>query len=53
MVHNTKLFSDKMTTAPEVKMKELCSKCGNVSKYKMKNRQTYACSLECYKSLQG
>jgi len=29
MVHNTKLFPDSMTTTPDLKMKELCSSCGN------------------------
>lgn len=28
MVHNTKLFSDEMTTTPDIKMKETCTNCG-------------------------
>ena len=52
MVHNTKLFSDQMTTSRDVKMKETCTKCGKQSKYKLKNLQQFACSLPCYKMLQ-
>lgn len=52
MVHDTKLFPDEMTTAPDLKMKETCSYCGKQSKYKLKNVQKYACSLSCYKALQ-
>lgn len=37
MTHKTSLFPSFMTTSPDLKMKEMCSNCGNKSKYKLKN----------------
>jgi hypothetical protein len=51
MTHNSSLFPASMTTTHDVKMKELCSKCGQVSKYKLRGGDRFACSLPCYKVL--
>jgi hypothetical protein len=51
LMHKTKLFPESMTTTRDVKMRELCSNCGSVSKYKLVGEQKFACSLPCYKEL--
>jgi hypothetical protein len=51
MTHKTSLFPKYMTTSHDVKMKEICSHCGNVSKYRLKGCNKFACSLPCYKVL--
>ena len=51
MTHKSSLFPAFMTQTPEIKMKELCSKCGGVSKYTLRGGNRFACSLPCYKIL--
>ena len=51
MTHKSELFPPFMTERRDLKMKEICSRCGNASKYKIKGVERYACSLPCYKML--
>lgn len=53
MTHKTTLFPSWMTTPPDLKMRDLCSQCGGVGKYRLKNNGGYACSLPCYKLVCG
>ncbi len=46
------LFDEEMLKKPEIKQKGTCGKCGQGEvKYKIKNCDKAACSLECYKLL--
>jgi hypothetical protein len=46
------LFDEKMLKKPEIKQKGTCGKCGQGEvRYKIKNSDKAACSLECYKLL--
>jgi hypothetical protein len=51
MTHNSPLFPQFMTQTRDLKMRELCSSCGGISKYKLKGETRFACSLPCYKAV--
>ena len=51
MVHATTLFPPSMTEGRDQRMREACSQCGGNGKYRLRQKQKYACSLPCYKLL--
>lgn len=52
MLNKTQLFPASMRKVPQVKIRPECSKCSHQEgRYKIKNSDKFACSLNCYKLL--